>query len=161
MQPRSVKARSIVGLLALCLLSSPATAWDLQKSSDSASVAMVQDGVRLSLSCRRGSGKVSLQLTDVSGGFDLSAPLKAIQTTGALMLWIEQPDGRTSRDSFRGFNEQGSIAADIPSDHIRWDFFANGKTLRIQDTTTTKILFRSGMKGTGAARLALQERCGI
>lgn len=148
-------------LLALLLLSSPAMAWDLRKSADSASTSVVQDGIRLTFWCSRGGDRVSLSLSDISEGVDLSAPLKDISTSGAMMLWIELPDGRTSRDPFSGFNEQGSIAAEIPAGHINWDFFANGEALRIQDTRTRKTLFKSGMKGTGAARLAFRERCGI
>ncbi|MGP3699747.1 hypothetical protein [Rhodobacter sp. NSM] len=102
-----------------------------------------------------------MNLIDRSKGADLSAPHKTISTTGGLMLWIELPDGRTSRDSFIGFNEQGSISAEIPADHIHWDFFANGQRLWVQDTGSWETLFESGMKGTGAARLALLERCGI
>lgn len=155
---------NVTGLLFLCtccLLAAPAGAWEHRKSADHASTWMEQNGIRLSLSCSRGTGRVSMSLSDLSEGVDLSAPLKSIETTGALMLWIELPDGRTSRDSFIGFNEQGSIAAEIPANHIHWDFFANGHKIWLRDSGDGRILFESDMKGTGAARLAFSERCGI
>lgn len=144
-----------------CMLAVPADAWDLRKQADSASTSMVSDGIRISLMCRRNRNHVDLLLTDISGGVDLSAPLKGMTTSGAMMMWIELPDGRTSRDSFSAFNEQGSISAIIPTDQVSWDFFANGQRLWVQDTGVNKKLFESGMKGTGAARLAFKERCGI
>lgn len=147
--------------MALLMVSSPAMAWELRKSADSASTMLVQDGIQLSLKCRQGRDRVSLMLSDLSEGADLSAPLRSMNTSGGLMLWIEMPDGRTSRDSFSAFNEQGSIAAEIPKEHINWDFFANGRKLWIKDTQTNETLFQSGMKGTGAARLAFRERCEI
>lgn len=148
-------------MAALCAFSSPASAWELIKRDNGATTAMEQNGIRLSLSCSRGQGFISMVLTDISEGTDLSAPLKSVETSGALMLWIELPDGRTSRDSFTGFNEQGSVAASIPTTHISWDFFANGHKLWLQDSGKRERLFESGMKGTGAARLAFRERCGI
>lgn len=150
-----------IGLLSALIVPVSALAWEHGKSDNSAWARADQDGIQLSFMCRRGTGRVSMTLSDLSEGTDLSAPLKSIETSGALMLWIQLPDGRTSRDSFKGFNEQGSVAAEIPANHINWEFFANGQKLTLQDTGARKTLFESGMKGTGAARLAFEERCGI
>lgn len=149
------------GLFCAIMTSTPTWAWEHGKSEDSAWARMDQDGIQLSFQCRRGTGRVSMVLSDLSQGADLSAPLRSIDTSGALMLWIQLPDGRTSRDSFAGFNEQGSVVAEIPANHINWEFFANGQQLTLQDTGTRRELFKSQMKGTGAARLAFKERCGI
>lgn len=140
---------------------SSAYAWDLQKFPDSASTTQIEGGLRLTLSCSRGHGIIGFSLSDISAGFDLSAPLREITTSGNMVIWIRMPDGRLSKDAFTGFNEQGSVSASIPVDGISWDFFANGEQLWVQDTGVNDPLFTSGMKGTGAARLAFLERCGF
>lgn len=150
-----------LGVLTICATADPVTAWDLHKWPDSAATTQVENGLQLTFRCSRGRNSVEMTLSDISGGTDLSAPLRDITTSGGMMIWIRMPDGGFSQDAFTGFNEQGSVAASIPVDQITWDSFANGEQLWIQDTGTNDALFTSGMKGTGAARLAFLERCGF
>ncbi|TRW92758.1 hypothetical protein FNJ84_20910 [Paracoccus sp. M683] len=150
-----------IALQALPLFTSRADAWELGKSADSAWTAESSDGIRLGFSCSRGTGRVSMMLTDLSKGVDLSAPLASIEASGSLMLTIRLPDGRTSSKPIASFNEQGSVAAEVPTGSFDLEAFANGQSLLLEDVGTGKALFQSGMKGTGAARLAFRERCGI
>lgn len=143
------------------LVTPKAHAWELGKAADSAWTAESSDGIRLRFSCSRGTGRLSMMLTDLSKGADLSAPLASIEASGSLMLTIQLPDGRTSRKPIASFNEQGSVAAEIPAGSFDLEAFANGQSLILEDVGAARALFRSGMKGTGAARLAFSERCGI
>lgn len=159
-----ITARWLAATLAamiLCATAAPSFAWDLRKQPDSASTSQVEGGKRLTLSCSRGRGTLDLSLSDISAGTDLSAPLREISISGNLVLWIGMPDGSFTQDAFTAFDEQGSVAASIPVDAISWDSFGNGEKLWLQDTAVNDPLFASGMKSTGAARLAFLERCGF
>lgn len=162
--PMPITARWLAATLAamiLCATAAPSFAWDLRKQPDSASTSQVEGGKRLTLSCLRGRGTLDLSLSDISAGTDLSAPLREISISGNLVLWIGMPDGSFTQDAFTAFDEQGSVAASIPVDAISWDSFGNGEKLWLQDTAVNDPLFASGMKSTGAARLAFLERCGF
>ena len=102
-----------------------------------------------------------MSLSDFSKGADLSAPLASMEASGSLLLMIKTPDARTVRNPISSFNEQGSVAAEIPVNAFDLEAFANGQSMVLQDSATGRTLFQSGMKGTGAARLAFRERCGI
>lgn len=142
-------------LLALPLLALPAAGWDLVKQ-DRAVITSQKDGrYLLSLSCQRGNRDLIFTLSDQS--------LKGeeLQGVNAVMMWIRAPDGRTDKWSIDTFAEGPALSGRIAVSRQTLDFFRDAERLEVEDIRARRVLFRSGMKGTGAARIAFAERCGL
>ncbi len=78
-----------------------------------------------------------------------------------LMIWIRLPDQRTVKWSFGVQPESDALSGVIPMSSYNLDFFGNAEHMEIEDNDTHDVLFTSTMRGTGAARIAMKERCGI
>ena len=147
--------RLIALLLASAMAASPALAWDLRKEDHSAATTETVGDSAVTLRCWRGRDHLGFELDDLTGGGQHRGEIRN------LMLWIKLPDGRTDRWPV-GVIAEGPVlsGAAIVSD-FNLGFFANAESLEVTVANTGQLLFRSGMKGTGAARIAFKERCGI
>ena len=128
-----------------------AAAWSLDKGPSWVVTQERSSGRMVDLRCSRGAGK-ALQLTMTGQG------LPAIRN---VMFWITAGDGRTTRIPVDvDYVEQALVGRVIVSG-TTLDAFGNGARFEITAGGTSQVIFQSGMKGTGAARLAMRERCGF
>lgn len=143
-----------IGTVAAAVLI-PATAqaeWSLQKGPDWV-VTQARDGAMLiDIRCSRAfAGRLTVTVTGPK-----------VQDVPGVMLWITLPDGRLARQpidvSFDGTGLGGTLTATS----IVMDQFRQGTQLEIDmPTRGGEDLAVVDMTGTGAARIAMQERCGL
>ena len=129
--------------------------WELIKQANSATTFQEQGRYLLSLSCRRGRDFLEFALNDNTLRGD------EFQGVGAVMMWIIAPDGRIDKWSITVGPEGPSLTGPVAISAQMLDVFRNAESLEVEDIARQRIMFRSDMKGTGAARIAFQERCGI
>ena len=128
-----------------------AAAWSLDKGPNWVVTQERASGRMVDLRCSRGQGK-ALQMTITGQG------LPALRN---VMLWVTASDGRTTRMPVDvDFVEQALVGRVMVSG-TTLDAFGNGARFKITAGGTSQVLFQSGMQGTGAARLAMLERCGF
>lgn len=143
----------VLGLIALA----PATAladWTLRQSGDFAATTYEQGRYELSLSCNRGRG-LELAL------FDRTQVGEEMDGIRGLMLWFTLPDGRTDRWPVDVGSEGPALTGPVVVSDFNLDFFRHGQSFRLDAPQTGTVFLEGNMKGTGAARLAFLERCGI
>lgn len=148
-----MKILAVVSLSSL--LAGQAMAWELNKQQNSASTHEVVDGFVLKFECRRGSDKLGFQLSD------LTLAGRGMQGEEALMIRIALPDNRTERWSFIAQQEGPALTGEIVVSSQTLDNFGNGIQLSLSNPMTRKLWLETQMNGTGAARLAFRERCGL
>ncbi|PRY26020.1 hypothetical protein CLV78_101113 [Aliiruegeria haliotis] len=147
--------RTAVGILAFVLSTGPASAaWDLQQGSGAATTRFDGGRYDLQLSCRKGRG-LELTLTDGTGRGDTFRDVRG------LMLWFTMPDGRTDRWPVDVGASGATLSGRVVVSDFNLDFFRHGKGFRLDAPQTGTVFMEGDMKGTGAARLAFLEQCGI
>lgn len=142
-------------LLVWLALSGPGHSWDLNKGRDHASTFTTDGDYLLSISCQRGRDHLEFALNDRRLRGDGFAAVRAV------MMWIKAPDGRTDKWSIGVEQEGPSLTGRIAFSSQTLDFFGNAESLEVEDIAGRRTLMRSDMRGTGAARIAFRERCGI
>ncbi|MEM7505972.1 MAG: hypothetical protein AAF415_04445 [Pseudomonadota bacterium] len=145
----------ILAVLAVCLVSSPALAdWQLRQSDGFAEVQFSQDDYNLVMWCDPRHGlQMTLQNTKLtSAGFE---------GVSSLVLWLTLPDGRTDRWPVDVTPEGPALSGRFTVSDFNLGFYKDGQNFQLDSPQTGKIFLKGGMKGTGAARLAFQEQCGI
>lgn len=107
------------------------------------------------LSCSRGSGlEISL----------LDEELRGNQYAGvrSLMVWITLPDGRTDRWPVAPvWQEDSALSGNLVVSDFNLEFFRNGVRFEVDSPQTRQTFAAGNMTGSGAARLAFLEQCGI
>lgn len=141
--------------LAWAALSVPGQGWELIKQANSATTYQEQGSYLLSVSCQRGRNFLEFALNDKTLRGD------AFQDVSAVMMWIIAPDGRIDKWSIPVGTEGPSLTGPVDISAQMLDVFGNAESLEVEDIARQRVMFRSDMKGTGAARIAFQERCGI
>ncbi|MEM9011949.1 MAG: hypothetical protein AAGE18_12030 [Pseudomonadota bacterium] len=144
----------LLPVLAALLIATPAAAWDTQQRSGFASASHRVGGYEITISCRRDRG-FELALSDPS----LSA--SEFEGVTGLMMWVTLPDGRTDRWSVDVVQEGPVLSGPLYVSDFNLEFFRNGTSFRLDAPLTRKVFMEGDMRGTGAARLAFLEQCGI
>lgn len=150
--------------LAAALVLTPLSAaadWTLNKQASSVTTTESNGQYSVSLTCHRGaSGRLGLTISDLSqrGLAPDGGPLGEI---GHLMLWIRLPDQRTDRWPVDVTPEGPALSGVAFVSSFNLGFFGNAEHMLITEAASGRRLFESSMKGTGAARIAFSERCGI
>lgn len=147
--------RLISILLASAMVASPALAWDLHKEANSVRTQETIGDSAVALICHRGRDQLEFNLKDLTGGNQNRGKITNV------MLWVKLPDGRTDRWPVEVSGEGPQLTGPAYVSDFNLGFFANAESLEVTEATTGELLFRSDMKGTGAARIAFKERCGI
>lgn len=142
-------------MLAWAAMALPGHGWELIKRDDSATTLQRQGDYLMSLSCRRGRGEVEFALNDDSLRGD------AFIGVETLAMRVIAPDGGAETWSIAVGMEGPSLTGPVRATAQMLDAFGNGESLTLEDPARRRVLFRSEMKGTGAARIAFRERCGI
>ncbi|MBU3029836.1 hypothetical protein [Paracoccus marinaquae] len=149
--------RPILPTLALMTcLATPAPAWELYRLTDDyAATGNTAGEYVVNISCVRDRGTLYLSIAPF--GMDRSA----VDGLTKVSMQITLPDGRSEQVEVALTPERDSFDGPFP---VRADWlaaFKDGREMRVSRTDTGLELFRSDMKGTGAARLLFAERCGI
>ncbi|KGJ01789.1 hypothetical protein SAMN04487972_1534 [Paracoccus halophilus] len=148
--------RQIAALaLAWFALALPGHGWELVKMENIVTTSQGDGRYLLSLSCQRGDNHLNFDL------FDQSLTGDELQGVEAVMMWIRAPDGRTDKWSVKTYREGPNLTGRVAFSAQTLDFFRDAESLEVEDIFGRRVLFRSDMKGTGAARIAFSERCGI
>ncbi|MCU9848031.1 hypothetical protein OEZ60_08430 [Defluviimonas sp. WL0024] len=133
----------------------PALAWETEQTPDSARTWQSVSGLAAEFGCRRGQqGYLDFRLTDAAGGGRFAG-------IRSLMLWIELADGRTARYPVDVAIAGPSLIGRFYVSAEILDHFQNGTAMIIDSALPRQEFLRTDMKGTGAARLAFRERCGL
>lgn len=142
-------------LLALALAATPVfAAWETKQSDGFASTSYHGDRYRAVISCNRGR-ELELNVFDSTLRGDEFAGVRAV------MMWVMLPDGRTDRWPIDAVQEGPALSGTLIVSDFNLDFFRNGQSFRIDAPLTGTVFLEGNMYGTGAARLAFLERCGI
>lgn len=144
--------RFLIAAVIFTLCTGSVLAWETQKGPDWVITTQVDDGLTLTLSCRRGQGD---HLDFNLAGQDFSG-------ISSVMLWVEYPDGRLGRRPIDVVPEGSSISGRFHVSDIVLEEFRNARSLEIDvPLQQGRDLMTTDMKGSGAARLAILERCGL
>lgn len=128
-------------------------AWETQQSDGFAQASYAGERYHLTISCT--SGSLQLTLEDMISNGD---QFDGVQN---LMMWIKIPDGRTDRWPVSVTRDGPSLTGALVVSDFNLGFFKNGKSFQL-DAPVARIDFLKGdMIGTGAARLAFDEQCGV
>jgi hypothetical protein len=141
-------------LLLLLVATPAAAAWETRQSEGFASTSYQGDRYRAEISCNRGRG-LELRLFDESHRGD------AFDGVRGLMVWVTLPDGRTDRWPVDVVQEGPALAGELIVSDFNLDFFRSGERFVIDSPLTRTVFLEGDMRGTGAARLAFIERCGV
>lgn len=126
-------------------------AWTLEKGGTWVVTQERVDGLLLDLRCDR-SSPGHLQFT-LSG--------EGVPQTSGVMLWIEQADGRTDRQPVDVKSIDNALTGKFFVSDLILNNFGNAAKMEMTIAGTGTRILVSDMKGTGAARLAILERCGM
>lgn len=130
-------------------------AWDLRQGNGTAITSQDAGRYTVMLRCSRGRG-AELSILDTTLRGDEYAGVES------LMLWITLPDGRTDRVPIAPvYQEDAALSGALVPNGTTMEFFRNGTRLSIDSPQTRTTFVETGMSGTGAARLAFLEQCGI
>ncbi|MEO1492979.1 MAG: hypothetical protein AAFV19_12575 [Pseudomonadota bacterium] len=145
--------RFALSFAAALLAATPATAEWVTRQSDGFAQTRFTDGrYTLEISCRSGRG-FELVLKDPS--------LQGFDDVKGLMLWLTLPDGRTDRWPVDVTPEGPALSGVLYVSDFNLEFFRNGRSFQLDAPLTGEVFLKGNMKGTGAARLAFLERCGV
>lgn len=140
----------------LMITAQPAHAlWTLEQRNGFARTTSSGPGYTVEISCRRGA---RLQFT--LRGVDAAAA-REFRGVRALMMWITVPDGRTDRWPVDVVQQGNSLTGELYVSDFQLNFFRQGKTFEIDAPGQRRQFLDGDMKGSGAARLAFLEQCGI
>lgn len=133
----------------------PAAAWEMFKGENSVSTFQQAGNYSVTISCTRGRDRLGFTISDLDQSGD------GFDRIEAVMIWITLPDGRTDKWSIIVSPEGPALSGPIAFSSQTLDFFGNGASFGITTFPESRKIFESDMKGTGAARIAFRERCGI
>ena len=147
--------RLFLGAVGLTCLVSPAfAAWQTVQSDGRARAVYQQGNYELWIYCRRGQDmELWLQDRSLNGA--------EFQGVDSLMMWVKLPDGRTDRWPVRVVQEGPGISGPLVVSDFNLEFFRNAESFELDSPQTRKVFMAGDMRGTGAARLAFLEQCGI
>ena len=147
--------RLLPGLIAFLLLASPSMAdWKTVQSPGKARAVYQSGKYELWIHCRRGQG-FQLWLSDLTlNGSDF-------QGVRSLMMWVKLADGRTDRWPVEVVKENAGISGELVVSDFNLEFFRNAQSFELDSPQTRQIFLSGDMRGTGAARLAFLEQCGL
>ena len=147
--------RLAVATAALALVPVSGAAWDLRQGNGTAVTKQEAGRYTVMLNCSRGRGaEISVLDTTLRGD--------AFAGVQSLMVWIELPDGRTDRVPIIPVWQEGAaLSGEFVPNGWTMDFFRNGVRLKVDSPGTRQTFVSTDMSGTGAARLAFLEQCGI
>ncbi|MCK0169066.1 hypothetical protein MWU52_16040 [Jannaschia sp. S6380] len=130
--------------------------WSLDQGGGSAMAETRAGGYTFRMSCEAGRGaQVYFGIrAGGSGDPDLAAAQSA-------MLWIKLPDGRTDRWPVTLSGTARGAGGPHPVSDFNLDFFRNATSMEVELYPQRKTLAVLPMRGSGAARLAFLEQCGI
>ncbi|CAM4290461.1 hypothetical protein VRRI112168_19250 [Vreelandella rituensis] len=129
-------------------------AWQTQQSDGVAQASYTGEVYLLTISCTR-SSQLKLTLEDMSSSGD---QLDGIHN---LMMWITVPDGRTDRWPVRVTRNGLSLIGTLHVSDFNLGFFQNAQRFQLDAPSAGVDFLEGDMIGTGAARLAFKEQCGI
>ena len=141
----------------LSLIAQTAAAeWTWDQGGGSAMAETRKNGYIFRLSCEAGRGsEVYLGIRAGSGGDpDLA-------TARTAMLWIKLPDGRIDRWPVSVSGTRSGTGGRHPVTALNLDIFRNAVSMEVELYPQRKTLAVLDMRGSGAARLAFKEQCGI
>ena len=147
--------RVAASLLALFLAVSPASAdWQTVQSNGQARAVYQSGKYELWIHCRRGQG-FALWLRDLSlSGSDF-------RNVRSLMMWVKLADGRTDRWPVDVVQEGPGLSGQLLVSDFNLEFFRNAQSFDLDSPLTRQVFLSGDMRGTGAARLAFLEQCGL
>lgn len=146
--------RILLFFLALFAVTTPAAAqWTLRQSDGYAKTTTGGPGYRLEILCSRGR-PLEMSLIALGSARDF----KGVR---GLMLWFTMPDGRTDRWPVDVTPEGPTLTGRLRVSDFNLDFFRRGQSFQLTAPVQGLSFMEGGMKGTGAARLAFLEQCGI
>lgn len=147
--------RLALALLMVGLLPAAAqAAWSLQQGQNRATTTYSDGRYQLTLTCERGRG-LEMTLVDATQRGDTFGGLRAV------MFWFTLPDGRTDRWPVDVSVEGPSLSGQVVVSDFNLEFFRQGQSFQLDAPQTGTVFLEGNMNGTGAARLAFLERCGI
>ncbi len=147
--------RVLPGLVGICLFAAPASAeWQTLQSEHQAAALYRSAPYALDIRCRRGEG-FALRLRD------LTASGNAFGGVDSLMMWVTLPDGRTDRWPVYVVRDGAGLSGALAVSEFNLDFFRNARSFELDSPQTREVFLAGDMAGTGAARLAFLERCGL
>ncbi|MEM6738907.1 MAG: hypothetical protein AAF646_02255 [Pseudomonadota bacterium] len=79
----------------------------------------------------------------------------------AVMIWMEQPDGRIARHSMDSYPEDGQLSAELQTSDLVLEQLRNASALEFTIAGTGRTIVRTNASGTGAFRNAVLEQCGF
>ena len=139
-----------------CIAATPVMAdWTFQQGNGRAIVQYDAGRYGVMLTCNRGSGlELSLLDSELRGN-----EYKGVRS---LMVWVTWPDGRTDRWPITPvWQEGGALSGDLIVSDVNLEFFRNGVSFEVDSPQIRKTFATGNMRGSGAARLAIKEQCGI
>lgn len=143
--------------IACAVLASPAAAeWTLDQGGGSAMAEARGGGYIFRMSCEAGRGDEVYFGIRAGGAGDPD-----LGTAGSAMLWIKLPDGRTDRWPVNLSGTAAGAGGFHPVSDFTLEFFRNAASMEVELYPQRKTLAVLPMKGSGAARLAFREQCGI
>jgi len=144
---------SIALVVALAVLPGAAAAdWSLDKGDDWVVTRAQSGAVTIDLRCSRNMpGRLQMTLTG-----------RDFPPVSAVMLWIALPGGGLARHSVDVEKEGAALYGPWLVSDLVLDQFRQGSALEIDmPSRGGEDIASVGMAGTGAARIAMQERCGF
>lgn len=144
-----------LALAATLLGTSAAADWTHRQGNGRASAIYDAGRYTVMITCSRGSGLEFSILDDELRGNEYEG-------VDSLMVWVTLPDGRTDRWPITPvWQEDGALSGDLIVSDFNLEFFRNGTRFEVDSPQTRKVFAKGNMKGSGAARLAILEQCGI
>ncbi|SMX41587.1 hypothetical protein [Actibacterium lipolyticum] len=147
--------RILPSFIVLLLIASPSFAdWKTVQSNGKARAVYQSGNYEVWIHCRRGQG-LELWLRDLT----LSG--RDFQNVRSLMMWVKLPDGRTDRWPVTVVQEGAGISGALLVSDFNLEFFRNAQSFELDSPQTRQVFLSGDMRGTGAARLAFLEQCGL
>ena len=142
-----------LALAPVLALPAPAlAAWSHEKGPDWVVTQTSGNGVLIDFRCsRRFPNQVRMTLTG-----------RSFPDVPGVMIWMTLPDGRMARHSVDTRREDGALIGTFAVSSTVMEEFRTGTRMEIDmPTRQGEDIAVVDMVGTGAARLAMQERCGF
>ena len=141
---------------ALSVLAGPVLADWAHRQGNGVAVAQYDAGrYTVMMRCSRGQGiELSLMDEELRGN--------EFRGVGSLMVWVTLPDGRTDRWPVTPVYQEGpALSGMLVVSDFNLEFFRNGSSFEIDSPQTRTTFAKGNLRGSGAARLAILEQCGI
>ena len=147
--------RILIVLIILCPTLAHAD-WIQTQTSGFARASTTSGNYELVLSCRRGDGNLGMTI------FDKTLNGRVFQGLPGVMMWIKLADGRTHRQPVDVLMEGPSVSGTFYVLDFVLNFFRNAESYVVDlPSRGGEALMSGNMRGSGAARLAFLEQCGL